>query len=117
LLGTGFAFWSPFFIGCETLLGLAVRGDGLGKNDHIAKIAAFFAVSISSPAFTAPCIAGLNYWGHTSGRLDSVAAWSPVAAGNMFVAYWTADHEALVSVFSDPGKFYVADPYTFLFVP
>jgi len=31
------------------------------------------------------------------------------------VAYWTADHDALVSIFSDPGKFYVADPYTFLF--
>lgn len=27
----------------------------------------------------------------------------------------TADHEALASIFSDPGKFYVADPYTFLF--
>jgi putative oxidoreductase len=34
----------------------------------------------------------------------------------MFVAYWTADKEALLSVFSDPGKFYAADPYTFLFV-
>jgi putative oxidoreductase len=33
----------------------------------------------------------------------------------MLVAYWTADHEALISIFSDPGKFYVADPYTFLF--
>jgi len=33
----------------------------------------------------------------------------------MFVAYWTADHDALTSVFSDPGKFYIADPYTFLF--
>jgi putative oxidoreductase len=33
----------------------------------------------------------------------------------MFVAYWTADHEALTAIFSDPGKFYVADPYTFLF--
>jgi hypothetical protein len=36
-------------------------------------------------------------------------------AGNMLVAYLTADHEAFVSFFSDPGKFYVADPYTFLF--
>jgi putative oxidoreductase len=36
-------------------------------------------------------------------------------SANMLVAYWTADHDALVSVFSDPGKFYVADPYTFLF--
>jgi uncharacterized membrane protein YphA (DoxX/SURF4 family) len=38
-----------------------------------------------------------------------------ILACNMFVAYWTADHEALVSIFSDPGRFYVADPYTFLF--
>ncbi len=36
-------------------------------------------------------------------------------ACNMLVAYCTAGHEALTSVFSDPGKFYVADPYTFLF--
>jgi putative oxidoreductase len=35
-------------------------------------------------------------------------------AGNMFVAYWTADHEALTSIVSDSGKFYGADPYTFL---
>ena len=32
----------------------------------------------------------------------------------MFVAYVTADREALLSVFSDPGKFYNADPFTFL---
>jgi putative oxidoreductase len=29
--------------------------------------------------------------------------------------YLTADREALTSIFSDPGKFYVADPYTFWF--
>jgi putative oxidoreductase len=34
---------------------------------------------------------------------------------NMLVAYWTADREALSAIFSDPGKFYAADPYTFLF--
>jgi putative oxidoreductase len=34
---------------------------------------------------------------------------------SMFVAYWTADREALLAVFSDPGKFYAADPFTFLF--
>ena len=42
----------------------------------------------------------------------------PVAlllACNMFVAYWTADREALSAIVSDPGKFYAADPYTFLF--
>jgi putative oxidoreductase len=38
-----------------------------------------------------------------------------VLAINMFFAYWTADRDALKSIISDPGKFYVADPYTFLF--
>ena len=33
----------------------------------------------------------------------------------MLVAYLTADREALLSFFSNPGKFYGADPYTFLF--
>ena len=33
---------------------------------------------------------------------------------NMVVAYVTADREALLSIFSDPDKFYVAAPYTFL---
>jgi hypothetical protein len=34
-------------------------------------------------------------------------------AGNMFVADWTADREALTSIVSDPGKFYGGDPHTF----
>lgn len=34
---------------------------------------------------------------------------------DMIMAYVLADREALFSFFSDPGKFYNADPYTFLF--
>ena len=37
-----------------------------------------------------------------------------VLSVNMVMAYVTADREALLSVFSDPGKFYNADPFTFL---
>ena len=36
-------------------------------------------------------------------------------AGNMFVVYSRADRGTLISIFSDPGKFYVADTYTFYF--
>jgi putative oxidoreductase len=36
-------------------------------------------------------------------------------AFDMLVAYLAADQEALRSIFSNPGKFYNADPYTFLF--
>jgi putative oxidoreductase len=38
-----------------------------------------------------------------------------VLTGDMIVAFLTADRDALLSVFSDPGKFYGAAPYTFLF--
>jgi putative oxidoreductase len=34
---------------------------------------------------------------------------------DMIVAYVLADRMALFAFFSDPGKFYNADPYTFLF--
>ena len=37
-----------------------------------------------------------------------------VLTGTMFMAYVTADREALLSIFSDPGKFYNADPFSFL---
>ena len=64
----------------------------------------------------APFISTLEFAG---GILLGVGLLSrPIAlllACNMFVAYWTADREALTSIFSDPGKFYAADPYTFLF--
>src|SRR6202041_2554264 len=63
-----------------------------------------------------PFIASLEFVG---GILIMLGLFSrPIAfllACNMFVAYWTADREALTAIFSDPGKFYVADPYTFLF--
>ena len=36
-------------------------------------------------------------------------------AGDMLVAYLASDLDALKMIFSDPGKFYNADPYTFLF--
>jgi putative oxidoreductase len=35
-------------------------------------------------------------------------------AADMAVAYWVGDHEALLSFFSDPDKFYAAAPFTFL---
>jgi putative oxidoreductase len=37
-------------------------------------------------------------------------------AGDMFVAFITAEREALKSIFSDSDKFFNASPHTFLFV-
>jgi putative oxidoreductase len=90
---------------------------GWGKLHNLAKITAFFA-SLNSPvpSFTAPFISTLELFGGVLLMLGLLSRpFALLLACNMFVAYWTADREALSAVFSDPGKFYAADPYTFLF--
>jgi putative oxidoreductase len=90
---------------------------GWGKLHNLAKITGFFAsLNIPFPGFSAPFVSALEFVG---GILLMLGLFSrPVAfllACNMFIAYWTADREALSAIFSDPGKFYAADPFTFLF--
>ncbi len=90
---------------------------GWGKLHNLAKITGFFAsLNIPFPGLSAPLVSTLEFVG---GILLMLGLFSrPVAlllACNIFVAYWTADREALSALFSDPGKFYAADPYTFLF--
>jgi putative oxidoreductase len=113
------------FSSLESVMLLAVRlywgfqfaQTGWGKLHNLARITGFFtSLNIPFPGFTAPFVSTLEFvggilliWGLFSRPI------SLLLAGNMFVAYWTADHEALSAVLSDPGKFYVADPYTFLF--
>ena len=108
---------SPMLLAVRLYWGFQFAQTGWGKLHNIAKITGFFAsLNIPFPDFNAHFVSGLELVG---GILLMLGLFSrPIAlllAGNMFVAYWTADHEALTSIFSDPGKFYVADPYTFLF--
>src|ERR1700723_1136543 len=108
---------SPMLLAVRLYWGFQFAQTGWGKLHNLPKITAFFAsLNIPFPGFNAPFIAMLEF---TGGILLMLGLFSrPIAfllACNMFAAYWTADHEALVSIFSDPGKFYVADPYTFLF--
>ena len=108
---------SPFLLAVRLYWGWQFAQTGWGKLHNIDKIVGFFAsLNIPFPAVSAHLIAGLEFVG---GILLILGLGSRfigfLLAANMFVAYWTADHEALTSIFSDPGKFYVADPYTFLF--
>jgi putative oxidoreductase len=76
----------------------------------------FTSLNLPAPGLTAHFVSGLELFGGIllilglGSRLIGL-----VLTVNMIVAYWTADKEALFAIFSDPGKFYVADPYTFLF--
>ena len=108
---------SPFLLAVRLYWGWQFAVTGWGKLHNIEKITDFFTtLNIPFPAFSAHFVAGLELVG---GILLIVGLASRLTglllAGNMMVAYWTADHEALTAIFSDPGKFYVADPYTFLF--
>lgn len=108
---------SPFLLVVRLYWGWQFAQTGWGKMHDITKITSFFvSLNIPFPAFNAHFIAGLEFFG---GILLILGLGSRLVgfllAANMFVAYWTADREALGSIFSDPGKFYVADPYTFLF--
>jgi putative oxidoreductase len=108
---------SPMLLAVRLYWGFQFAQTGWGKLHNLAKITAFFgSLNIPAPRFAAPAVSLLEFIG---GILLMLGLFSrPIAfllACNMFVAYWTADHEALTSVLSDPGKFYIADPYTFLF--
>ena len=108
---------SPLLLAVRLYWGWQFAQTGWGKMHNIGKITAFFAsLNIPFPSANAHFVAGLEFFG---GILLILGLGSRLIAfllaGNMLVAYWTADHEALLSFFSDPGKFYTADPYTFLF--
>lgn len=108
---------SPFLLAVRLYWGWQFAQTGWGKMHSIAKITTFFAsLNIPFPGFNAHFVSALEFFG---GILLILGLGTRVVgfllAANMLVAYWTADHEALASIFSDPGKFYVADPYTFLF--
>jgi putative oxidoreductase len=90
---------------------------GWGKLHSLDKVTQFFtSLGIPAPGPTAlfvgcaECFGGVLLILGLASRLTGL-----VLTGNMFVAYLTADREALLSFFSNPGKFYAAAPYTFLF--
>jgi len=108
---------SPLLLAVRLYWGWQFAQTGWGKMHNIAKIIDFFAsLNIPFPSANAHFVAGLEFFGGILLALGLGTRFiGLLLAGNMLVAYWTADHEAFVSFFSDPGKFYVADPYTFLF--
>ena len=108
---------SPLLLVIRLYWGWQFFQTGLGKLRDIDKVADFFtSLNIPHPVFTAHMVGGLECVG---GALLFVGLGSRLIAlpltVNMVVAYITADREALLSFFSDPGKFYGADPYTYLF--
>lgn len=117
LISAGSASQSGLLLVVRMYWGWQLVQSGWGKLNHLEKVTSFFTdLGIPLPAVNATFVSGLEFFG---GILLFIGLASrPIAlmlTVNMIVAYITADREALMSVFSEPGKFYNADPYTFMF--
>jgi len=107
---------SPLLLFVRLYWGWQFAQSGWGKLHNLSGVTEFFTtLGLPMPHVTAVGIASLEFFG---GILLALGLFSRplclVLTINMIMAYATADREALLSVFSDPGKFYNADPYTFL---
>ncbi len=107
---------SPFLLVVRLYWGWQFIQTGWGHWTHLDKVTAYFTdLGIPAPALTTPLISTLELAG---GVLLVLGLGSRLIAFllscNMIVAFITGDREALLSVFSDPDKFYAAAPYTFL---
>jgi putative oxidoreductase len=108
---------SPLLLAVRLYWGWQFLQTGWGKLQDIPKVTDFFtSLGLPFPSATAyvvgtsECIGGILLFLGLGSRLISL----PLLA-DMVGAYVTADREALKAIFSEPGKFYAADPYTFLF--
>jgi Predicted membrane protein len=108
---------SPFLLLVRLYWGWQFIQTGWGKLHGIDKVIGFFtSLDIPAPALTAHFIASLEFVGGILLILGLAARLIALPLTiNMIVAFITADHDALRSVFTDPDKFYAAAPYTFLF--
>jgi putative oxidoreductase len=107
---------SPLLLFVRLYWGWQFAQTGWGKLHNLAKVSDFFtSLNIPFPAFNAHFVSGLEFFGGILLILGLFAR--PIAlllTCSMFVAFWTAEREAFLSIFSNPGKFYTADAYTFL---
>ena len=108
---------SPFLLLVRLYWGWQFAQTGWGKLHNLPQITEFFtSLNLPFPAFTAGFVGWVELVGGILVILGVLSRFTGLVLSiNMVVAYWTADRDALKSILSEPGKFYIADPYTFLF--
>jgi putative oxidoreductase len=110
-------FQSPLLLVVRLYWGWQFAQTGWGKLTHLDRTASFFAsLDIPLPKVNAVLAGTTECLG---GALLALGLFARPAAVplifTMLVAYWTADHDALVALTSNPDKFVTATPFLFLF--
>jgi putative oxidoreductase len=108
---------SPFLLAVRLYWGWQISQNGWAKLHNLPRVTEYFSsLGLPAPVFTAAFVSTTEF---IVGILLVLGLLSRIAAlaltVDMTMAYITADREAWMSFISDPGKFYTADPYTFLF--
>lgn len=108
---------SPFLLLVRLYWGWQFAQAGWGRLHHIPQATQYFAsLHIPFPGANVVFISSLEFVGGILLILGLGSRWiSLLLACDMIVAYFAGDPEALHAILSDPGKFYNADPFTFLF--
>ena len=108
---------SPFLLFVRLYWGFQIAQNGWGKLHNLANVTTFFtSLGLPAPGPTAifvstfECVGGILLIFGLASRLVGLMLFV-----DMTVAYITAEPQAFFSFFKDPGKFYVADAYTFWF--
>ena len=108
---------SPFLLLVRLYWGWQFTANGWAKLHNLSHVTDFFtSLGLPAPHFTAifvstvECVGGVLLAIGLLSRLTGL-----VLTIDMMTAYIVSDRAALTSIISDPGKFYNADPYTFLF--
>jgi putative oxidoreductase len=111
------ALQSPFLLLVRLYWGWQFAQSGWGRLHHLDTATQFFSsLNVPLPGPTCVFISVLEVVGGIllilglGSRLISL-----LLAGDMIGAYVLSDRDALTSILTNPGKFYGADPYTFLF--
>jgi putative oxidoreductase len=112
------ALQSPFLLLVRVYWGWQLSQNGWAKLHNLPHVTEFFSsLGLPAPHATATFVSSFEF---VCGILLALGLLSRIAALgltiDMFTAYWTADHVALLSFVSDPDKFQNAASFIYLFV-
>jgi putative oxidoreductase len=108
---------SPFLLFVRLYWGWQLSQNGWGKLHNLPHVTEYFgSLGLPAPGPMALFVSTVEFAGGILLALGLLSRFTSLAITiDMIMAYVKADREALFSFLSDPGKFYVADPFTFLF--
>jgi putative oxidoreductase len=111
------ALQSPFLLAVRLYWGWQLAQNGWGKLHNLSRVTDYFSnLGLPAPGPTAAFVSTVEFVGGillAIGLLSRISSLAIVI--DMATAYLTADRQALASIISDPGTFYNAAEYTFLF--